>query len=74
MSLYSTENPGNEIYRVQFQHGTPQIGFFNKVVHVMKDWECQQCGIQLKYFIWFGCIHYDKYGIRDSPQGSFLIK
>ena len=36
-----------KIHQVPFKHGTLQIGFFNKVLHGVDEWEGQRCGIQL---------------------------
>ena len=76
----SQKTPGKQIHKVSFRHGTLQIGFFNKVLHGVKDWEGQRCGIQLnikkdvlQHFIKFGCEHYDKFRITGYPQGPIIF-
>ena len=49
-SYYSgskADSPGERIHQVPFKHGSLQIGFFNKILHGVDDWEGQRCGIQL---------------------------
>ena len=82
-SYYSGDKPdlpGNKIHQVSFRHGTLQIGFFNKVLHGVDDWEGQRCGIQmnikkdvLKHFIKYGTLHYDKYRLIGYPQGPIIF-
>ena len=72
-------SPGNKLYQVPFQHGTLQIGFFNKVLHGVDEWDGQRCGIQvnikrdlLAHFIKYGKTHYDKYRLSGYPQGPIV--
>ena len=76
----SQKIPGKQIHKVSFRHGTLQIGFSNKVLHGVKDWEGQRCGIQLnikkdvlQHFIQFGCEHYGKFRITGYPQGPIIF-
>ena len=49
-SCYSVDKaitPGETVNRVLSSYRTIKIGFFNKVLRVVDDWEGQQCGIQL---------------------------
>ena len=41
------DEPGKMIHQVDFLHGRLQIGFFNKVLHGVNEWNVQRCGIQL---------------------------
>ena len=73
------EEPGDCIHQVPFKHGNLQIGFFNKILHGVDDWEGQRCGIQLnvkvdllKHFIRYGTYHYDKYRLTGYPQGPIV--
>ena len=72
-------SPGKKLYQVPFQHGTLQIGFFNKVLHGVDEWDGQRCGIQvnikrdlLAHFIKYGKTHYDKYRLSGYPQGPIV--
>jgi len=73
------EDPGEKVYSVPFRHGTLQIGFFNKVLHGIEDWEGQRCGIQmnikkdvLQHFVTYGTVHYDKFRLTGYPQGPII--
>jgi len=82
-SYYSGNNasePGPKVHSVPFKHGTLQIGFFNRILHGVDDWEGQRCGIQvnlkmdlLKHFIRYGTHHYDKYRLTGYPQGPIVF-
>ena len=74
------DEPGEIIYQVNFVHSRLQIGFLNKVLHGVNEWNGQRCGIQLnikkdvlKYFITFGITHYDKYRVSGYPQGPVIF-
>ena len=41
------DNPGPPVHQVSFKHGNLQLGFSNKVLHGVQEWEGQRCGIQL---------------------------
>ncbi len=76
----SPSEPGTKIHQVPFKHGTLQIGFFNKVLHGVDNWEGQRCGIQLniekdllEHFIKYGTEHYDKYWLTGYPQGPIVF-
>lgn len=73
------DDPGQNVYSVPFIHGTLQIGFFNKVLHGVQDWDGQRCGIQmnlkkdvLSHFVTYGTVHYDKYRLTGYPQGPIV--
>ena len=75
----SAESPGSRIHQVPFKHGTLQIGFFNKVLHGVDEWDGQRCGIQLNikkdllaHFVKYGTTHYDKYRLSGYPQGPIV--
>ena len=75
----SAKEPGNRIHQVPFKHGTLQIGFFNKVLHGVDEWDGQRCGIQLNikkdvlaHFVKYGTTHYDKYRLSGYPQGPIV--
>ena len=75
----SPSSPGDRIHQVPFKHGTLQIGFFNKVLHGVDEWEGQRCGIQLNikkdvlaHFVKYGTTHYDKYRLSGYPQGPIV--
>ena len=76
----SPNKPGKQVYKVPFNHGTLQIGFFSEVLHGIEDWEGQRCGIQvnikrdlLKHFIKYGTVHYNKYRYTGYPQGPVVF-
>ena len=81
-SYYSGDRPdlpGERIHQVPFRHGTLQIGFFNKVLHGVDEWDGQHCGIQLNikkdvlaHFVKYGTKHYDKYRLSGYPQGPIV--
>ena len=81
-SFYDSNSPinsGTKIHQVKFKYGTLQIGFFNKVLHGVDEWEGQRCGIQLNikkdflsHFVKYGTYHYDKYRLTGYPQGPFV--
>ena len=75
----SSDNPGDLIHKVPFKHGTLQIGFFNRVLHGVEEWDGQRCGIQinikkdlLAHFVKYGTTHYDKYRLSGYPQGPIV--
>ena len=75
----SAKEPGERIHQVPFKHGTLQIGFFNKVLHGVDEWDGQRCGIQLNikkdvlaHFVRYGTVHYDKYRLSGYPQGPIV--
>ena len=80
---YSGKSPnsvGDKVYEVPFEHGRLQIGFFNKILHGVQDWDGQRCGIQfnikkdvLAHFIKFGSEHYNKYKMSRYPQGPIVL-
>ena len=81
-SYYSGDSPdtsGERIHQVKFKHGTLQVGFFNKVIHGVDEWDSQRCGIQLNikknllaHFVKYGTTHYDKYRLSGYTQGPIV--
>ena len=66
----SPMDPGRKIYHVPFNHGTLQIGFFNKILHGVDEWEGQRCGIQLniKKDVLTHFVRYGKFFLWQVPS------
>ena len=41
----SPSNPCDKIHQVPFRHGTLKVGFSNRVLHGVDEWDGQRCGI-----------------------------
>ena len=74
------DKPGLPVHQVSFRHGNLQIGFSNRVLRGVQEWEGKRCGIQLnikkdvlKHFTTYGSIHYNKYRLTGYPQGPILF-
>ena len=76
----SPDSPGQRVHQVQFQHGTLRIGFFNKFLHGVGNWEGHRSGIQLnikkdvfKHFVKYGTYHYGKYWLTGYAHDPIVF-
>ena len=77
----SKKDFGEMVYKVPFEHGRIQIGFFCDIIHEVKPWHGNRMTINLNFkldivehFMDVGSLFYNEYKHHNFPSTDFVIK